>query len=142
MRPFRLPALSVIPLLATGPAVAGSLALDITNFDGARGVLYAQLFNTEAAYKASAGALRQVAEPVKGATVRLEFNDLPSGRYAVRLFQDLNGDRKVNTNFLGMPVEPFGFTNNAPATLGPPSFDAAAVTVGDAPIVQTIKLVR
>jgi uncharacterized protein (DUF2141 family) len=141
MRKLRLPALAVASTLAATPAVADSLVLDITNFDGARGILYAQLFDSEAAYKAG-GALRQAAEPVNGPTVRLEFNDLPSGRYAVRLFQDLNGDRKVNTNVLGMPIEPFGFTNNAPATLGPPSFGEAAVVVGDRPIVQTIKLNR
>jgi uncharacterized protein (DUF2141 family) len=142
MRKVCVPAIAVSCMLAVEPAVAGSLVLEISNFDGARGVLYAQLFDSEAAYKANTGSVRQFAQPVNSTTMRLEFNDLPSGQYAARLFQDLNGDRKVNTNFVGMPTEPFGFTNNAPANFGPPSFGSSAVIVGDRPVVQTIKLNR
>ena len=142
MRKLRLSVVAVGSCLTAAPALAGSLVLEVTNLDSGRGVLYAQVYSSEAAFKAGTGAVRQVEKAVKEATIRLEFNDLPSGQYAVRLFQDLNGDRKVNTNAFGMPVEPFGFTNNAPAHFGPPSFGAVAVTVGDRPVVQTIKLNR
>lgn len=40
------------------------------------------------------------------------INDLPHGEYAITTFQDIDGDKKLSTNFLGAPKEPFGFSNN------------------------------
>lgn len=37
--------------------------------------------------------------------------ELPEGEYAFSLFQDCNNDDTLNTNFLGIPNEPFGFSN-------------------------------
>lgn len=54
---------------------------------------------------------------------------LPPGTYAIRAFQDVDGDGKMGTNPFGMPVEPYGFSNNAKVNMGPPSFDASAFTV-------------
>lgn len=55
--------------------------------------------------------------------------ELPTGVYAVGIFHDLNGDGALSKNFLGMPKEPFGFSNNARARFGPPSFEEAAISV-------------
>lgn len=51
--------------------------------------------------------------------------DMPTGIYGLALFQDLNGDEKMNKNFLGIPTEPYAFSNNAPATFGPPKWKEA-----------------
>ncbi len=63
--------------------------------------------------------------------VSVMFNDLAPGRYAIAAFHDQNGDAALNTNLFGLPAEPFGFSQNAIGTFGPPSFDDAAVTVGE-----------
>ncbi len=49
---------------------------------------------------------------------------MPTGTYAVRLYQDLNGDKQMNREN-GMPTKPFGFSN-IPMLMGPPSFEAAS----------------
>lgn len=54
---------------------------------------------------------------------------LPPGTYAVRAFQDVDGDGKMGVNPFGMPVEPYGFSNDAKPNMGPPSFEAATFTV-------------
>lgn len=51
------------------------------------------------------------------------FNDLAPGKYAIAAFQDLNDDGEMNANMFGMPVEPYGFSNDARGQFGPPSFD-------------------
>ena len=38
---------------------------------------------------------------------------LPRGKYGVIAFHDLNGNEKLDTNFMGIPNEPYGFSNNA-----------------------------
>ncbi len=51
---------------------------------------------------------------------------MPYGTYAISLFHDLNGDEELNTNFFGIPKEPYGFSNDAKGTMGPPSFEKAS----------------
>lgn len=50
---------------------------------------------------------------------------LPTGTFAISIFHDINGDEKLNTNFIGIPKEPYGFSN-AKGTFGPPSFEKAS----------------
>lgn len=65
---------------------------------------------------------------------------LAPGRYAIAAFQDLNRDGKLGTNPVGIPNEPFGFSSDARARFGPPSFDAAAFTLGASGASQRIIL--
>ncbi len=65
---------------------------------------------------------------------------LPPGTYAVRAFQDVDGDGKMGTNPFGMPVEPYGFSRDAAPNMGPPSFDAAAFEVKAGANAQTLHL--
>jgi len=65
---------------------------------------------------------------------------LPPGRWAISVFQDLDGNRRLDSNFLGIPTEASGSSNNPPARFGPPKFDAALVTVGNEPLALEITL--
>ena len=65
--------------------------------------------------------------------------DLPEGVYAIALFVDANKNLKIDKNFLGIPKEQFGFSNNAMGKLSAPSFEQAKFEVqGDT--LQNIKL--
>jgi uncharacterized protein (DUF2141 family) len=48
--------------------------------------------------------------------------DIPFGFYAVSGFQDIDGNLVMSGNFLGIPKEPFGFSNNAKGKFGPPKW--------------------
>jgi len=52
---------------------------------------------------------------------------VPPGVYAVAAVHDLNGNGRLDTNFLGMPKEPYGFSRAARGRFGPPSFEDAAL---------------
>lgn len=60
---------------------------------------------------------------VEGKETTAIFTDVPEGDYAVTLFHDKNSDGKLNTNFIGIPKEPYGFSNNPMALFGPPSYE-------------------
>ncbi len=65
--------------------------------------------------------------------------NLPEGIYAIALFIDANENFKIDKNFLGIPKEQYGFSNNAMGKLSGPSFEQAEFQVkGSA--VQNIKL--
>lgn len=101
-----------------------------------RGGVLAAVYASEAAYKAHRGPVaraRARVEPDGRAMVRL--GRLPPGRYAALLFHDVDGDGRLD---LGR--EPYGSSNNARGLFGPPSWCAAAFTVGSASVRQEVVL--
>jgi uncharacterized protein (DUF2141 family) len=56
------------------------------------------------------------------------IKDLPAGPLALSLFQDANANGRVDMNAMGIPTEPYGFSNNAAGSFGPPRFDQAVLT--------------
>jgi uncharacterized protein (DUF2141 family) len=68
----------------------------------------------------------------KEGKVELHFQDVPYGSYAIKSFHDEDGNGQLNTNFMGIPVEDYGFSNNARGTMGPAKFQDARFEL-DAP---------
>jgi len=72
--------------------------------------------------------------------VELRFEDIEAGTYAIAVYQDLDENEELNTNFVGIPQEPYGFSNNYRPTMSSPSFDKAKFTLSDSEVVQQIKV--
>ncbi len=64
-----------------------------------------------------------VVKPAGKNSISVVVADLPYGKYAVMVFQDLNGNKKMDKNFIGVPIEPFGFSNNYKPLFHSPSWD-------------------
>lgn len=62
---------------------------------------------------------------VTDSTMEFDVDGLKSGTYAIALFQDLNGNSKLDTGIFGIPTEKYGFSNNAKGFMGSPSFKKA-----------------
>jgi uncharacterized protein (DUF2141 family) len=60
-------------------------------------------------------------ENVIGDTVHYSFHGIRQGEYIIVAYQDINGDSKCNTNFAGIPTEPYLFYKSA-GLFGWPSF--------------------
>jgi uncharacterized protein (DUF2141 family) len=65
---------------------------------------------------------------------------LPPGEYALSVFQDLDNDTKLKSNFIGIPKEPAALSNNARPKFGPPKYADAAFTIGKDPVEQKLAL--
>ncbi|MFN7572370.1 MAG: DUF2141 domain-containing protein [Betaproteobacteria bacterium] len=72
-------------------------------------------------------ALAATVEPARG--LRSTIGALPPGEYAASAFQDLNGNADFDTNFIGIPTEPFAFSSGAAGFMGPPKFEQARFRV-------------
>jgi uncharacterized protein (DUF2141 family) len=127
--------------MLTSASQAASLSLTVSSIPEP-GEIYLGIFETAEGFGAKdlggnavrPGLVLGARQVVPAGVAQLEF-ELPEGVYAIKLFLDLNGNGEMDTNFLGIPKEPFGFSNNAKGKLGPPSFDAAAFQVrGDTEI--------
>jgi acyl-CoA reductase-like NAD-dependent aldehyde dehydrogenase/uncharacterized protein (DUF2141 family) len=73
---------------------------------------------------------------------RIDVGPLATGRYAVAVYLDVNGNHKLDQNFLGIPKEPVGASNNPKGHMGPPHFDECAFTHGSDAQVIAITLVK
>lgn len=60
-----------------------------------------------------------------GNTVEYTFTNIALGTYAVYVFHDEDNNKMLNTNFIGMPKEGIGVSNNAKGHFGPPKYDDA-----------------
>ena len=64
-------------------------------------------------------------EVTQSGEVRVEIADLPYGTYAICLYHDVNSNEELDTNFMKIPKEPYGFSNNARGIFGPPKYKNA-----------------
>lgn len=111
----------------------------ILNKPDAGGTLRLALCPTKEAYDTEKGC-RTTSVAAIGRTVRCSFDDVTPGTYAVKVFHDINDDGKLNTSWIGWPQEPYGFSNDAPVNMGPPSFKLAAITIGERPQTTRIQM--
>lgn len=70
--------------------------------------------------------------------VTVVLKDLPEGPLAFTLYHDVNANGKLDMNAIGIPTEPYGFSNNAAGSFGPPKFEQAVF----APKAGTVVKVR
>ena len=121
-------ALCTAVALAPFGALAADLSLSVADGPTANATLYVALYSAAASYADSKAVASQTA-PMQDGKARLVFAGLAPGRYALRAFADENGNGKLDTNLMGMPIERYGFSNDAKGNRAAPGFDAAAIGV-------------
>jgi uncharacterized protein (DUF2141 family) len=118
----------VIAMLACqGVAYAqtGSVILIVEGIDVDKGGrLYAGIFQ-EGHFPNVGEQLIGKEVPAEAGSVQITFTQIPVGAYGIAVFQDTDLDKVLKTNFVGLPREPIGFSNDARIRFGPPSFDEA-----------------
>ncbi|MGF7175503.1 DUF2141 domain-containing protein [Azospirillum doebereinerae] len=115
---------------------AGELRATIHNVKPNQGRLMVALYDSEAARQADRPWAGQFL-PSTGSELTVVFTGLPPGRYGVAVYQDRDGNGRLDTNLVGIPTEPYGFGMPGPAPRLPPSFDRFALTVAADGVVTT-----
>lgn len=100
-----------------------SLTVTVFNVNKRSGKLYVGLATNAANFMGESIQKKAVDVPASG-EITVTFEGLAPSRYAVRVYQDLNDNQKMD--FAGqMPTEPFGFSN-VTMLMGPPDFDQSS----------------
>jgi uncharacterized protein (DUF2141 family) len=118
----------------------GNIRVIVEGLENDKGFVQIGLFNSKESWEGKIEKLRGAIIPLKSTTMEWNIENIPFGEYAVKLFHDENGDNKLNTNFLGMPVEDYGFSNNPTVLFGPPSFEKVKFVFSSQDTSITIKL--
>ncbi len=113
------------------PVAAGAaeVTVRITGLSEPLGQVGCSLFAGPVGFPKDSSSARQLwqAADAKGVTCR--FSDVPEGTYAVSIGHDLNGNKRVDANFVGLPTEQWGVSNNARPNMRAPRFDEAMFKV-------------
>lgn len=105
---------SDITVRIDNPPESGSLAL--------------VLFNSANTFGDLRDPFRAVIHPLDGRDEYL-IDDVEPGEYALMVYVDENGNKRIDKNFIGIPKEPLGFSNRYNPK-GPPAYQRAAFTLG------------
>ena len=105
---------------------AGDIVVEVAELHSNDGKVACALFTPEhAASFPGTMAIKEMMVPINQLKATCRFTDLQKGVYAVAVFHDENDNGRLDTNFLGIPIEGSGASNNAQGWMGPPTFDDA-----------------
>lgn len=105
---------------------AGEIVVEVAELHSNDGKVACALFTPEHAASFPGNmAVKQLMVPINQLKATCRFSDLQKGSYAVAVFHDENDNGKLDTNFLGIPIEGSGASNGAQGWMGPPKFDDA-----------------
>ncbi|GAB4160615.1 MAG: DUF2141 domain-containing protein [Winogradskyella sp.] len=99
------------------------LTINVQEASSNDGQMFVSVYNQEANFLNTPykGAISKITN--KGCV--LTFEGLPEGTYAVSIFHDENDNGKLDSNFMGIPKEDYGCSNNAKGFMGPPKWEDA-----------------
>ncbi len=121
----------LLALLVTtcGASNAAEVVVRVSGLSEPLGQVGCSLFAGAAGFPMDNTSARNLWLPADAKGVTCRFTDVPEGTYAVSIGHDLNGNKRVDTNFIGLPTEQWGVSNNARPTLRAPRFDEASFKV-------------
>ena len=104
---------------------AQGLKLTIKNVASEKGQVLLQVFNSESTWMTEDAVLREsysAAQLQQDGTIVLP---LDYGEYGISVFHDVDGNNELNTNWIGIPNEPVGMSNDAKGKMGPAKYKDA-----------------
>ena len=130
-------------LLLCGALAATASAADLTvKVDGvpsAKGTVLLDLDDSAAGWDNKAKPVATAGVKAVKGDVTYTFKNVPPGTYAVGVIHDENDNGKLDTNFLGIPKEGYGFSNNTTA-MRKPTFEEAHFEIGQQDVAILIHL--
>ena len=115
-----------------------NITVNVSNISSNEGNVSIALYDSESNF---------LKKPLQGQRVNIEnntcivtFENVPEGTYAISLYHDENGNGKMDTNFMHIPKEDYGCSNNARGFMGPPKWEDAKFELKQENITQHIEL--
>ena len=132
--------LAVLLALLPVEADAATLTVTVMKVDPKGGTLRVSLYDEFNWSKSEDQPLASANVPAVAPETVVTLTDIKPGIYGVKLFQDANNNGRFDQNFLGLPLERYGFSRDARPFLSQPGFNRTKFTVTDGSNEITIRL--
>ncbi|WP_235297651.1 DUF2141 domain-containing protein [Portibacter marinus] len=90
----------------------GNVIVHVTDIPEIKGEVLVGIYDSRRTWRKVKKVLKYEIKKVEDDREVLVLEDIPAGTYAIAIFQDFNGNRKFDYNWVGVPKEPFGFSTN------------------------------
>ncbi|HLO82475.1 MAG TPA: DUF2141 domain-containing protein [Chitinophagaceae bacterium] len=110
----------------------GDIKVRVTQVNTKKGEVMLALFGSPKGFPYETSyAIQKIKGNTLNGVLELSFSHIPPGTYAIALFHDTNGDGKLNTNFMGIPKEGYGVSNNTYNTFSAPGYKESSFSHKD-----------
>ena len=120
-------------------AGAADLTVTVDGVPSAKGTVLLELDDSDAGWDNKAKPVATAGVKAEKGGVTYTFKNVPPGTYAVGVVHDENDNGKLDTNFLGIPKEGYGFSNNTSA-MRKPTFKESHFDIGEQDVSIVIHL--
>lgn len=133
-------ALAHLPAAALGQCPG--IHVQILGIRNSTGTVACALFESRAGFPTEflRSATNVMMIKVRKTQARCTFEEIPPGTYAIGVIHDENMNGELDADRLGIPTEGYGFSNDARALFGPPSFAEASFPYDGRVLDLTIRL--
>lgn len=100
-----------------------SLTVNVVEADSNDGQMFISIYDNELNFLSK--SYKGVKSKIANNSCVVTFKNLPKGTYAVSIFHDENNNGKLDSNFIGIPKEDYGCSNDAKGFMGPPKWKDA-----------------
>lgn len=94
-----------------------TLSIKISNLRNDNGQIHLYIFDQDE------NKIEEVHKKIENSECYIIIENLSSGEYAFKYFHDENNNDKLDCNWMKIPSEGYGFSNNARGNFGPPAFE-------------------
>ncbi|MEI7724328.1 MAG: DUF2141 domain-containing protein [Bacteroidota bacterium] len=117
------------------------IVVNISGLRSDKGKCLLYLYNNKKGFPNDAGkAITTTNGSIFSGKSTLVLKDIPYGEYAIGIIHDENGNGRMDTNFLGMPREGVGVSNNAKGHFGSPGYEDSKFKVNQKSLKLSIKI--
>ena len=117
------------------------IVVQVNNFENSKGVCIICLYDNAKAFAGKGSPVKCSTIAVNAKSANTIFENIAEGTYALSVIHDTNNNTKFDTNFLGIPTEGYGASQNKLPFAAAPKFDANKFTVTpNSTTTSTIKL--
>lgn len=117
------------------------IVVNVNKFENNKGVCIICLYDNEKAFAGKGTPVKCSTVTISNKTATTSFNDVAIGTYAVSVIHDANMNTKFDTNFLGIPTEGYGASqNDLPFAAAPKFKDNKFIVTDNSTTTSNIKL--
>ena len=121
-------------------SMATELCIEVDNIQTLQGTIRTVVVDSKAGFDGEAKPVGAFVVPASQSSLSVCIDGFAEGEYALRVMQDVDGDEELATNLIGAPAEPWGTSNNAKGSFGPPKWKQARFELKGERVIQNITL--
>jgi uncharacterized protein (DUF2141 family) len=126
---------------AFNPEEKGVLKITLSNIKKT-GKIHVGLYSEGGDFPSDKSRVKTLTGEVSNGKCELQFDEIPYSSYAVAIYQDVNGNGKLDKGMFGIPEEPFAFSNNFRPRFGGPSFESCKFDFKEDNQTLTIEMIN